>query len=59
MKEMDRKPYEDDDIDLDRPHTNDYFYANPDGSISLYFDGSEKIRMKLGNVETVKLDDLR
>ena len=59
LKEMDWKPFDEDDIELDRPHTNDYFYANPDGSISLYFDGSEKIRMKLGEVEIVDLAKLK
>ena len=57
LKELDKEdPYEDDRIRLDSPYTNDYIYANPDGSMSLYFDGSEKIRMKLGEVETVKFD---
>ncbi|GEM_PF-4125365 len=57
MKEVDKeKPYEDDRIRLDSPYTNDYIYANSDGSMGLYFDGSEKIRMKLGEVETVKFD---
>ena len=56
LREMDRTPYEDDRIQLNSPYTGDYIYANPDGSISLYFDGSEKIRMKLGEVETVKFD---
>lgn len=56
VKEMDEEPYEDDRIRLNSPNTRDYFFANPDGSFSLYFDGSEKIRMKLGDVETIKLD---
>jgi len=57
LKELYKEnPYEDDRIRLDSPYTNDYIYANSDGSMSLYFDGSEKIRMKLGEVETIKFD---
>lgn len=55
MREIDTDPYEDDDIKMNK-HTNDYFYANSDGSISMYFDGKEKIRLKQGEMETVDLN---
>ena len=55
MKDVDTDPYEDDDIKMNK-HTNDYFYANSDGSISMYFDGKEKVRLKQGEMETVDLN---
>lgn len=43
------------DIELNKT-THDFFFANADGSISLYDKGKEVIRIKAGEVTTINID---
>mgnify|MGYP007013872284 CR=1 FL=1 len=55
MKDVDTAPYEDSDIRMNKP-TSDFFYANSDGSISMYVDGKEKVRLRQGEMVTVDMN---
>lgn len=55
LKDADVTPYKEEDIKMNES-TADYIYANSDGSISMYWDGKEQLRLRQGENAAVELN---